>query len=179
MLRTLRLGVVIAAFALLATSVGAADVGGTSKFITDRIAVSGAVEHPLVLGVDDLKKFPSRVNEVTLGRRSAGNAGKVARLGGVLLRDIIEKAAVISRDHNDTKKMAIIAIASDGYKVVFSWSEIFNSPAGDGVIVYFEKDGAPLADDEGQIAMISTTDIRTGPRHVKWLQAIEVRKIAD
>ena len=75
--------------------------------------------------------------------------------------------------------MAIIATASDGYKVVFSWSEVFNSPLGEGVIVFFEKDGVPLADDEGRIAMVSTKDIRTGPRHVKWLQAIEVRKIAE
>ena len=79
----------------------------------------------------------------------------------------------------EPKKMAIIAGASDGYKVVFSWNEIFNSPIGDGVIVFFEKDGFPLADDEGRIALVSTKDLRTGPRHVKWLQSIEVRKIVD
>ena len=39
--------------------------------------------------------------------------------------------------------------------------------------------GQPLADDEGRIAMVSTKDTRTGPRHVKWLQGIEVRKIVD
>ena len=40
-------------------------------------------------------------------------------------------------------------------------------------------DRVPLADDEGRIALISGKDIRTGPRHVKWLQSIEVRKIVD
>ena len=35
-----------------------------------------------------------------------------------------------------------------------------------------------LGDDEGRIALISAKDIRTGPRHVKWLQSIEVRKIS-
>ena len=75
--------------------------------------------------------------------------------------------------------MAVLAIASDGYTVVFSWSEIFNSPVGDGILVFFEKDGVPLGDDEGRIALISAKDIRTGPRHVKWLQSIEVRKIAE
>jgi len=73
----------------------------------------------------------------------------------------------------------VIASATDGYKVVFSWSEIFNSPVGEGVIVFFEKDGKPLADDEGRIALISSRDLRTGPRHVKWLSGIEVRKIVD
>ena len=37
----------------------------------------------------------------------------------------------------------------------------------------------PLGDDEGRIAMVSSKDTRTGPRHVKWLQDIEVKKIAD
>ncbi|MBK7252189.1 MAG: hypothetical protein IPI06_15355 [Gammaproteobacteria bacterium] len=75
--------------------------------------------------------------------------------------------------------MVVVATASDGYKAVFSWSELFNSPVGEGVLVFFEKDGMPLADDEGRIALISAKDLRTGPRHVKWLQGIEVRKIAD
>ena len=97
----------------------------------------------------------------------------------MLLRDILEKAVIKAPAHNDVKKMAVVATASDGYKVVFSWSELFNSPLGDGVIVFFEKDGQPLADDEGRIALISGKDIRTGPRHVKWLQSIEVRKIVD
>lgn len=63
--------------------------------------------------------------------------------------------------------------------MVFSWSELFNSAVGDQVLVIFESDGKPLRDDEGRIALISAADLRTGPRHVKWLQDIEVRKIVD
>jgi hypothetical protein len=105
--------------------------------------------------------------------------GKIESLSGVLLRDILEQAKVVAPGHNDVKKMIIVATASDDYKVVFSWTEVFNSPVGEGVIVFFERNGRPLADDEGHIAMISTKDLRTGPRHVKWLSGIEVRKIAD
>ena len=46
-------------------------------------------------------------------------------------------------------------------------------------MVFFEKNGQPLADSEGRIAMVSSKDTRTGPRHVKWLQNIEVKRIAD
>lgn len=155
-------------------------VADPSKFVTHNITVSGAVEHKLSLKVEDLRQFPpQQVGEVPMICQSGANLGKLENLKGVLLKDILEKAAVVSHDHNDVKKTVIIAKASDGYKVVFSWSEIFNSPVGEGVIVFFEKDGKPLGDDEGRIAMVSTKDIRTGPRHVKWLQAIEVRKIAN
>ena len=50
--------------------------------------------------------------------------------------------------------MAIIAKATDDYQVVFSWAEIFNSPAGDGIIVYFRKNGLSLGNEEGRIALI-------------------------
>jgi len=47
------------------------------------------------------------------------------------------------------------------------------------VIVYYEKNGKALDDNDGEIALISAKDIRTGPRHVKWLNGIEVRKLVD
>ena len=151
-----------------------------ADFVTESLAISGAVENTLKLSVDDLRKFPpQKVGEVPMVCQTGAKLGQLEHLKGVLLRDILEKAVVVSRNHNDVKKMAIIATASDGYKVVFSWSEVFNSAIGDGVMVYFEKDGKALGDDEGRIAMVSSKDIRTGPRHVKWLQAIEVRKIVD
>lgn len=149
-------------------------------FVTEQIAVSGAVENKLKLSVEDLRQFPpQQVGELPLVCQSGADRGKLENFKGVLLRDILEKAKVVSRGHNDVKKIAIIASASDGYKVVFSWSEIFNSPVGEGVLVFFEKNGLPLSDEQGRIAMVSTKDIRTGPRHVKWLQGIEVKKIAD
>lgn len=146
--------------------------GDTAKYVTTRLAVTGTVEHALNLSVADLRQLP-------LVRQGGAKAGQLENLKGVRLRELLEQAVVVSRDHNDVKKMVVIATASDGYKVVFSWSELFNSPVGEGVLVYFEKDGQPLGDDEGRIAMVSSKDIRSGPRHVKWLQSIEVKKIAE
>lgn len=153
---------------------------GPAHFVTTRFTVDGAVENRLDLGVEDLAQFPpQQIGELPLVCQSGANLGQLEQLKGVRLRDILEKAVVKAPKHNDVKKMVVVAAASDGYKVVFSWSELFNSPLGEGVIVFFEKDGRPLADDEGRIALVSGKDIRTGPRHVKWLQRIEVRKIVD
>jgi hypothetical protein len=140
------------------------DLSKAAQYVTSELTVSGAVEHPLKLSVADLRQFPPQ---------------QLENRKGVSLRALLERATVVSKDHNDVKKIAIIATASDGYAVIFSWSEIFNSPVGEGVLVFFEKDGAPLADDEGRIAMVSTKDIRPGPRHVRWLKGIEIRKIVD
>lgn len=148
--------------------------------LAKQIFVSGQVQHPLTLGVPELLEFPSeQVSEVQLICQSGANKGQLENLKGVLLRDILTKAEVLAPGHNDVKKMIVVVSATDGYTVVFSWSEIFNSPVGDGVIVFFEKDKAPLADAEGPIALVSRLDTHTGPRHVRWLKSIEVRKVAD
>lgn len=141
-----------------------------------RLAVGGAVEQSLSFGVEDLRRFPAdQVVELRLPSRDGG----VSVLRGVRLRALLERAKLKTPDHNTVKKLAIIASATDGYKVVFSWSELFNAELGDSALVLFERDGQPLAAAEGPLALISGKDIRTGPRHVKWLQAIEVRQIVE
>jgi hypothetical protein len=73
----------------------------------------------------------------------------------------------------------VVARATDGYPAVFSWGELYNTPVGRGVLVAFERDGAPLRDGEGRIALVSSADERPGPRHVKWLNRIEVRRVPE
>lgn len=154
-----------------------ADASQAARFVTDHVNVMGAVAHPLSLDVAALRALPQ--SAVTLERKTGEKADKTETYQGVLMCELLKQAAVNSADHDDVKKTVIIAAASDGYKVVFSWSEVCNSPLGGGIVVYFEKDGAPLPDAEGRIALISAQDTRTGPRHVKWLQTLDVRKIVD
>lgn len=177
MIHFIRSSFCLAAILLAGSTFAAGIVTDPSKFETTSISVFGVVEHKLTLNVDDLKQFPA--HQISETQVAGQFGGKPVKMKGVLLRDILEKAVVVSHHHNDVKKMAIIAIASDDYKVVFSLNEIFNSPVGEGVMVFFEKDGQPLAKEEGRIALISTKDIRTGPRHVKWLKEIEVRRIVE
>lgn len=151
-----------------------------SPIMSETISVSGAVAQPLTLGVAELEQFPpQQIGEVAMICDNGANLGKEQNLRGVLLRDILNQAQIKVTNPRDLRKMVVIASATDAYKAVFSWAELFNSPTGDKVIVYFAKDGQPLGEDEGRIALISTTDLRTGPRHVKWLSGIEVRQLAE
>ncbi|MBK1642806.1 hypothetical protein CKO12_13185 [Chromatium okenii] len=150
------------------------------SYASDAVAITGAVEHPRTLTIADLEQLPPQnISEVTMICDSGVNLGKKANLRGVLLRDILNQAQLKAVTPRDFRKMAIIAKATDNYQVVFSWGELFNSAVGDQIIVYFRQDGQPLGVEEGQIALISTTDLRTGPRHVRWLNAIEVRQIVQ
>jgi DMSO/TMAO reductase YedYZ molybdopterin-dependent catalytic subunit len=179
MIYAIRNTLLIALFVLSANTF-AHKVDDPSKYVTTNVSVTGAVENKLTLSVDDLKKMPQQqLPEVRIVNHEGATTNTLKNLKGVLLRDILDRAKVHAPDHSDVKKIAIIANASDDYKAVYSWNEVFNSSIGDGVIVFFENDGKALGDSDGRIAMMSTKDSKTGMRHVRWLKSLEVRKIVD
>ncbi|MDY0978079.1 molybdopterin-dependent oxidoreductase [Massilia sp. CFBP9012] len=140
------------------------------------LTIGGGVERSLTLDVEALRQRPAaELAEV----RVAGKFGVRSVVRGVRLRDLLKDAGIVARDHNTVKKLAIIATADDKYAVVFSWNELFNASAGENVLVLFERDGKPLPHAEGPLALLSADDLRTGPRHVKWLRSIEVRQVVE
>jgi DMSO/TMAO reductase YedYZ molybdopterin-dependent catalytic subunit len=145
------------------------------------LAVHGNVERQLTLFVDDLKQLPvQRIEDVRVVRPtgSASTVPEVTRsYTGCLLRDVLERAKPVEKRRLDLRKSVVVVTASDGYRAIFSWSELYLSPIGDGALVVYERDGAALPPDEGPLALVSLKDTQPGPRHVKWLQSIELRLI--
>jgi len=168
------LGVALAGISLLVCAAPESDA---------RLTVRGNVEHELSLSIDDLKQLPvQRVEDVRVVRDmgSATSAPEVARrYTGCLVRDVLERAKPVEKNRLDLRKSIVIVTASDGYRAIFSWAELYLSPIGEGALVVYERDGAPLPDSEGPLATVSLKDTRSGPRHVKWLRSIELRLIAD
>ena len=168
--------VAVLTYALFALAV--AQVPG---MVTSSLTVKGSVEREIALSLDDLKRLPvQRIDDV----RSVRDAGAgtqssetARRYVGCLLRDVLDRAKPVERKRMEFRRSVVIATASDGYRAVFSWAELYLSPIGDGVLVVYERDGAPLDDSEGRIALVSVKDTRPGPRHVKWLQSVELRTL--
>lgn len=158
-------------FLALLWSAGLAAEGGAP--VTTTITVAGNVAHPLSLSVEDLKRYPAHDMDYAPVRDSEHGSGAatVRHYKGCLLRDVLAAATPVENKPRDLRKSYVVASASDGYEVLFSWAELFLSPVGDQVYVVYERDGAPLPDDEGRIALIAVTDTRS-VRHVKWLKAL-------
>ncbi|MES2125667.1 MAG: sulfite oxidase-like oxidoreductase [Pseudomonadota bacterium] len=165
---------------LFAADAPAQDRSPKRNVISQSITINGSVAHTLVLRADDLRKYPpQQLEELPLISATGNDKGKLTRVKGVRLRALLEYASILTRDADTVKKLAIIATATDGYKVVFSWSELFNTAVGDGVLVLFERDGKALGEEEGLFALISAKDMRTGPRYVRSLLTVEVKQITD
>lgn len=145
------------------------------------LRVEGNVENRLTLTVADLRRLPVQrvedTRQVRVGGVPANDGGATRRYEGVLLRDVLTAARPVERERHDLRRSIVVATATDGYQAVFSWAELFLSPIGDGAMVVFERDGAPLAASEGPRAILSLKDTQPGPRHVKWLERIEIRRL--
>jgi DMSO/TMAO reductase YedYZ molybdopterin-dependent catalytic subunit len=151
-----------------------ASAGGVSS-----LSIDGLVAHKGVLTAQSLRTsaLAADVDAIRLTTQSGELKRTLTGYRGIKLMDLLDQAQIEAPDHNSLKRTYVIVRASDGYMVIFSWSELYNTEIGPGVLVLVEKDGQPLAQTEGPLTLISRKDIHTGPRHVRWLQSIELRRV--
>jgi len=151
------------------------DIVPTLSLEGEILRVTGRVVTPLVLSMADILVMEAEeFKDLFIVCGTGEPRDTIRHCRGVLMEKIIQKADILKGEHNDTKKMFIVALAADGFKVVFSWQEIFNTPIGGGVAVLTEKDGSPLEEKRNRIDLISAQDYFAGSRYVRDLKQIEV-----
>ncbi len=148
----------------------------SAKFISKQITVKGDIENPLTLTVDSLKKMNvTTIENFVVVCQSGENKKEDKTCKGVLLKEVLDKARIRQFNHKD-RNFYIVARASDNYKATFSWAEIYNNPTGNNVYIIFEENEQTIK-QQGDMILICTNDIKTGPRHVYWLSSIEVNRV--
>jgi DMSO/TMAO reductase YedYZ molybdopterin-dependent catalytic subunit len=143
-------------------------VAAEPSTVSNELIVGGEVRHERHLSVDQLRQIARRRGVV-----------EQAGYSGVRLVDLLAEAEISDDAPLALRRTYVVAVATDGYPAVFSWGELYNTPVGGGVIVATDRDGLPLRDGEGRFALVSLADTRSGPRHVKWLARIDVRRIPE
>ena len=139
-----------------------------ASLVTTQVAIGGEVQRELRIGTAELKALAEKTEVV----RSRGYAG-------VRLVDLLAATEVREDQRQALRRTYVVATAADGLQAVFSWGELHYTPVGRGAIVAYERDGEPLRDGEGRIALVSLADERPGFRHVKWLSRIDVRRTTE
>jgi hypothetical protein len=130
-----------------------------------------------VLTPEDLAKQPAE----TVGTfvQSRGTPGQETRsaVRGARIAPLVERLGLKPAARSDWKNLLVTVTATDGYRAHFTWTELVNSPVGEGALLVFERDGQPLDLREGRIAVYSGADFRLGARHVRNAVRLEVRPI--
>lgn len=111
----------------------------------------------------------------TVASSGSGTTDRAVVYTGVLLRDLLLQTGLASATDRGARTSIIEAVASDGYRAVFSWGELFNSAVGEQAVVITAQDGKALDAAAGPLALRSLAELRPGPRHVRNLCALIVR----
>ncbi|MBA4053921.1 MAG: molybdopterin-binding protein [Marivirga sp.] len=142
---------------------------------TASFTLNGKVKIPQTIYIDDLKKYDVfNVGDVTITNHKGEIHGTAKNLSGVLLKEILKSIPLDTDNPKLFSEYYFICRGSDGYKVVYSWNELFNTATGNSVYIVTEKNHQPIQDMDETILMISPQDIRTGRRYLKNLETIYV-----
>jgi len=144
---------------------------------TSEFTISGEVKGIVKITFDDLKKYKSQsIADVVITNHLGEKKSEAKGLKGVLLKLVLEKAVISSEGPKVLSEYYFVLKANDGYKVVFSWNELFNTAVGEAAYIITEKEGKSLDKMNDSILLLSPNDFKTGRRHLKALASIEVKR---
>jgi len=101
----------------------------------------------------------------------------VEKLAGARLTDILNLVGLAELPRAELKQCIIVAEGQDGYRAVFSWNELHNTPVGNKVQVLYEQGGTSLDAHLGALCLISANDLHLGPRHLRSLCRVSVQML--
>lgn len=133
-----------------------------------------ALQANTVLSPAQLRGMPEAMQSPFTQTRTVAGKEQKTTVRGVKLPPLIEQIGLNASGRANWKTLLITCTATDDYRAIFTWPELINSPAGEGVLVLHERDGQPLNEREGLIALQTTGDFRLGARHVRNLLRIDV-----
>jgi hypothetical protein len=147
-------------------------IKATSSFI-----ISGEVSAPVTINIADLKKWKEvSIDNLIITNHLGEKKSEAKGLKGILLKEILKTVEIKSESPKVLSEYYFVLAASDGYKVVYSWNELFNTATGDSVYLVTEKNGKTITEMDDSILVVSTKDFKTGRRNVKGLSSIAVMR---
>ena len=145
---------------------------------TDSLFVTGKIKNPLIFTLADLDTFPKTVIKTPITSSQNREAkDTLTGMSGIPIKTLLKSIQYIYDESKQLNEFYFVFVASDGYRVVFSWNELYTSNTGNNFFIVTEIDGKKLQDLEQRIFFIPNTDLQRGNRKIKGLKTIEVRQI--
>lgn len=146
---------------------------------TKQIVVKGDITKVFTITQETIKKANVvAIPDVVITNHLGEPRKTLTKLKGVLLKDLLAKEVIYTVESPKYySEYYFIFEAADGYKVVYSWNELFNSETGNHVFLITSVDGKNSSEMDDSILTLCTTDKKTGRRHVKFLKTITVQRV--
>lgn len=145
---------------------------------SEAFEVTGKVKKAMTFRLQDFRGYEAKnIGKVTITNHLGVKKGTMKQLKGILITDLLSKVELAEENPKLLSEFYFVFEATDGYKVVFSWNELFNSEIGKQVYFITEKEGKPIESLEDRIAIVAPKDVQTGRRFVKGLKQIRVERV--
>lgn len=141
---------------------------------TDSFTITGKVKAEKTITINDLQRYKVIELQDINTSCSPKKEERVKKVKVVLLKNILDSVAFQYEKPRMLNQFYFMFIASDGYKLLYSFNEIYNTETGNNLYVVIEMDGKPVEKMENRILMLNTSDIRGGSRNMKGLKQIVV-----
>lgn len=141
---------------------------------TNAFAITGKVKNEKIITLSALQQYPSiELNDVNISC-SPRKEDKVKSVKAVLVKTILDSVAFQYEKPRMLNQYYFLFEASDGYKMVFSFNEIYNTEIGNNLYIVTNLQGIELKEMDNRILILTTKDIKSGTRNMKWLSKIVV-----
>lgn len=165
--------------ALLSTTARGCPVDSAPRAVGTLLTVTLPRQAPVAFGETELAAAGSArlTQRRTVSSANGRNVEQSLVYEGTLLRDVLARAGLAEAADRSLRNSVVEAVATDGYRAHFSWGELYNSAAGEQLLVIHSQDGKPLDSFAGPLALRALADLRPGPRHVRNLCALVLRPL--
>ena len=141
---------------------------------TDTLYVTGKVKNEKAIPLSNFTKYKS----VELGDINTSCSPKqkeeAKQVKAVLVKDLLDSVEFAYESRKELNQFYFKFEAADGYTIVYSFNEIYNTETGNHLYVVTEMNGKPISELENRILLLTTSDIKSGSRNIKWLKRIVV-----
>ena len=145
---------------------------------SEKFSVEGKVKQKFIFSISDLDTFKIKnLPDITITNHLGEKKHTITGLKGILLKDVLSKVEFDAENPKVLSEYYFEFIATDNYKIVFSWNEIYNTETGNNLYIVMEEDGKKIKDVPGRISIVVTTDFKTGRRHMSNIDKIIVARV--
>lgn len=145
---------------------------------TLQFTVTGEVEKATVINLDTLNQYSVKdIGNINVTDHTGKFKHKDDQLKGVLLKDVLSHTIYKTASPKLLSRFYFVCSAADGYKVVYSWNEIYNTPVGDHIFIIMQKNGIKAGSMPESLQMTSAIDFKTGRRYLHNLDKIIVGQV--
>lgn len=141
------------------------------------LQIKGDIAQPVTISFTDLNTYTvHEIKSLDILNHKMEFKKTLKNLKGVWLKDLLNQVKFNVSSPKELSMFYLVCTADDGYKVVYSWNELFNSTTEKNPMIITESDGVSALKKEDGISLVTPGDQATGRRYVKNISQIIIHK---